>query len=332
LNTLPRIKLGFFPTPIVEMRRLSAYLGGPRILVKRDDQSGLGFGGNKVRKLEYLIGDALNRGADTLITGGSSQSNHCRQTAAAAAMRGLYCHLALGGEEPDEAKGNLLLNHFFGAEIHWCGEHRKGERIPDICESLLKQGKKPYVIPYGGSNPIGAAGFVKAVEELADQQQKEFADISHIVFASSSGGTHAGLMVGNALLQKNTALVGIAIDKEEMQGLSLDRFLVNLANQTAKRIDFETRFDHNDLTLVMDYTGDGYGIVGAREKEALSITAAKEGLLLDPVYTGRAMGALIDMIRTKVFSSRDTLLFWHTGGTPALFAYGQDILCNGALS
>jgi L-cysteate sulfo-lyase len=322
----PKTNLGFFPTPIVELPRLSQYLKGPRIFMKRDDQSGVALGGNKVRKLEYLVGDALDQQADTLVSGGAAQSNHCRQTAAAAAMTGLACHLALGGEAPDHLEGNLLLDAFFNAKIHWCGDQRKGETIPDICRALVKEGKKPYVIPYGGSNATGALGFVDAMTELKLQRATCHSSLSHIVFASSSGGTQAGLLVGAHVNEMDVDIIGIGIDKEEMEGVALDQYIINLANEAASRKGVEKTITRDNVSLVMDYVGGGYGVVDHLEKEALQLTASLEGILLDPVYTGRAMGGLIDLIRNGRFESSHNVLFWHTGGTPALFAYGESLL------
>jgi 1-aminocyclopropane-1-carboxylate deaminase/D-cysteine desulfhydrase-like pyridoxal-dependent ACC family enzyme len=210
---LPRRSLGFFPTPLMKLSRLTERLSGPRLFMKRDDQTGLALGGNKTRKLEFLVGEALAHGCDTLITGGAAQSNHCRQTAAAAAACGLACHLVLGGEAPSVPEGNLLLDQLLGAVTHWTGEFRRGERIPEIAESLRSAGRKPYVVPYGGSNTTGAAGFVEAVRELADQLSQLGESITHIVFASSSGGTQAGLTVGKSLFGLNCELIGIGIDK-----------------------------------------------------------------------------------------------------------------------
>jgi L-cysteate sulfo-lyase len=329
LTDMPRTGLGFFPTPVQELKRLSSLLGGPQIYIKRDDQSGVGLGGNKIRKLEYLIADALSRGADSLVTGGAAQSNHCRQTAAAAAMSGLTCHLALGGEDPGEYQGNLLLDHLLGAELHWCGEYRKGETIPDICAELHRDGSSPYIIPYGGSNPVGATGFVEAMRELAEQQSAGLPPFSHIVFASSSGGTHAGMLVGGSLFQKGCQLIGIGIDKEDMKGDGLGESILRLADNTAKLIGLKAVICEEDLILRTDYLGEGYGIVGDPEREAIALAARYEGILLDPVYTGRAMAGLLAMIRNEEITRKDTVLFWHTGGTPALFAYTKELFYSG---
>ncbi len=318
-----KTSLGFFPTPLVELRRLNDALGGANIYIKRDDMTGLALGGNKTRKLEYILGDALAQGCDTIITAGAAQSNHCRQTAAAAAFLNLECHLLLGGEQPAKAEGNLLLDNIFGSHIHWSGENRKGENIPQVFAELSAAGKKPYIVPYGGSNELGALAFIDAVEELRNQCQEQ--QFSHIVFASSSGGTHAGLILGKHLFKQDFELVGINIDKDEHGQLPFAAHIVQLVNRTAKLLAIDFNFTEQQLLLNSNYIGDGYGVIGTLENEAIALTAQLEGILLDPVYTGRAMGALIDMIRTGQISKTDKVLFWHTGGAPALFAYGEGL-------
>lgn len=320
--------LGVFPTPVSELTRLSDKLGGPRIFIKRDDLTGLALGGNKTRKLETILGDALAQGCDTIITAGAAQSNHCRQTAAAAAKLSLECHLILGGEEPEKISGNLLLDKIFGCHIHWGGANRKGEDIPQLVEELITAGKTPYTVPYGGSNELGAIAFIDAVEELHNQTDELF---THIVFASSSGGTHAGLILGKHIFKKNFELIGISIDKDEIDNQELDQHIINLTNKTANVIGLKATFSDQDLNLNTHYIGDGYGVVGALENEAIKLTAALEGILLDPVYTGRAMGGLINMIRTKQLGKDDKVLFWHTGGAPALFAYADKLDLEHAL-
>jgi len=322
---IARESLGFFPTPLVELSRLSKKLDGPTIFMKRDDNTGLALGGNKTRKLEFIIGDALAKGADTIITAGAAQSNHCRQTAAAAASLELECHLVLGGKEPEQASGNLLLDKIFGCHIHWAGANRKGEDIPSIVEQLISQGKKPYVVPYGGSNELGALAFVEAFKELESQRDSMDLSFTHIFFASSSGGTQAGLMLGNKIFNSPYQIVGINIDKGETDKVPFDQYTVALANRTAELIGANYEFSESDLILNADYVGEGYGVVGALENEAIALTAQTEGILLDPVYTGRAMGGLIDMIRTGQIKKTDRVLFWHTGGAPALFAYSNDL-------
>jgi D-cysteine desulfhydrase len=294
--------------------------------MKRDDLTGLALGGNKVRKLEFLVGEALAQGCDTLITGGAAQSNHCRQTAAAAAACGLSCHLVLGGQAPAIPEGNLLLDQLFGAVIHWTGELRKGEKIPEIAESLRSAGRRPYVVPYGGSNTTGAAGFIEAVRELAEQLSQLGESVTHIVFASSSGGTQAGLTVGKSLFGLDSQLIGIGIDKGASGDVPFNEHVLRLANATAERLGVGARFSISELTIRNNYLGDGYGVVGELERQAIQMVAQTEGILLDPVYTGRAMGGLIDMIERGELSREHSVLFWHTGGIPALFPYARDLI------
>lgn len=317
---LPRRALGFFPTPIVELSRLSEYLGGPKILMKRDDQTGLALGGNKTRKLEFLIAEALRQNCDCVITAGAAQSNHCRQTAAAAAMVGLECHLVLGGTPPEQVNGNLLLDELLGAQIHWTGADRKGEQLGAIAAQLHAQGKRPYLIPYGGSNALGAVGFVAAMAELQQQLLDMEQSVDAIVFASSSGGMQAGLTVGQSLLAMDVELVGIRIDKDEKEQLSYNEQLAELATSTAQILQRSNcHFQPSDFRVETAYLGAGYGIVGELERSAINLVSQTEGILLDPVYTGRAMGGLLDLLQTRHFHPQQTVLFWHTGGLPALF-------------
>jgi L-cysteate sulfo-lyase len=326
LSTIPRYSLGFFPTPLVRLENLEKLLGGPRLFIKRDDQTGLGLGGNKTRKLEYLLGDAFAKGADCIITAGAAQSNHCRQTAAAAASCGMECHLALGGSAPKNVNGNLLLDLLFGAHLHWSGEMRKGENIEKIAEQLERKGKNIYIVPYGGSNEIGATGFVAAMLELQLQLKSMGEAISHIVFASSSGGTHSGMLLGRAELHESYNLIGINIDKDETFGMPLQDYILFLADKTARYLGSHRTLADTDIDLNCDYYGEGYGVIGELEREAIALTARYQGILLDPVYTGRAMGGMLDMIRKGRFSSNDSVLFWHTGGSPALFAYADQLI------
>jgi len=324
-RALPRTRLGFFPTPLVALNRLSDRLGGPRLLMKRDDQTGLASGGNKTRKLEFLMGEAIARGCDTVITGGASQSNHCRQTAAAAACCGLDCHLVLGGEQPDILDGNLLLDNLVGARMHWSGEFRKGEKIPQLVRQLQAEGRNPYVIPYGGSSTTGAVGFVEAVSELHQQLDEMNCTVSHVLFASSSGGTQAGLVTGRHIFEGRYELIGIGIDKGEAGEGPFADHVLQLAKATAEQLERAADFSLSDIVLREEYLGEGYGVIGDLERRAIRLTAETEGILLDPVYTGRAMGGLIDMIDRGVFSRSDTVLFWHTGGLPALFSYAEEL-------
>lgn len=323
IEVLPRCSLGFYPTPLVKMERLSERLGGPGLWIKRDDLTGLAFGGNKTRKLEFLMAEALAQGCDAVVTAGAAQSNHCRQTAAAAAALGLSCHLALGGSSPAVASGNLLLDHLLGAKIHWCGSLRKGEGLARIQEELAAGGQRPYVIPYGGSNAVGAAGLAAAMVELDAQLATVGVRARAIVFASSSGGTQAGLMVGQSITGNRAQILGIQIDKDEAAEGPFANCVTRLANQLAERLELPTRSSLADVILNANYLGAGYGVVGDLERQAIRLMAENEGILLDPVYTGRAFGALIDLIRREEFTSDDDVIFWHTGGAPALFAYAE---------
>lgn len=317
---LAKVRLGQWPTPLATLPRLGNHLG-VQLDIKRDDLSGLALGGNKTRKLETILGDALQQGCDTIVTAGAAQSNHCRQTAAAAATLGLSCHLVLGGEEQSFAQGNLLLDHLFGAQIHWAGEHRKGEDIPCLVEALCEQGNTPYVVPYGGSNSHGALSYVEAMHELSQQTERHY---DHLIFASSSGGTHAGLALGNALDQKVERLVGINIDKLEAGG-DFATYIADLAEQTAKLAGIKPRVNSNNVLLNSNYLGQGYGVVGPAEREAISLIARLEGILVDPVYSGRALAGLIGMVRSGEIAPGSSVLFWHTGGAPAVFAYADEL-------
>ncbi|MCF2859489.1 D-cysteine desulfhydrase family protein [Pseudoalteromonas sp. SMS1] len=323
LNKLPKAELGFFPTPIVTLKNLSRHLGGPEILMKRDDLTGLALGGNKTRKLAFIIGDALQKGCDTVVTAGAQQSNHCRQTAAAAAQLGLECHLLLGGTLPNDINGNLLLDQLLGAHIHWTNQNRKGEDIPQVVAALKNQGKKPYVIPYGGSNALGACGFVSAGIELETQLKN--IEISDVFFASSSGGTHAGLMLAKTVLDAQYNLVGVQIDKDEDHDSAFKTQVTKLANETSVLLGMDIVYKQSDVLLEDGFLGEGYGVVGAAEQYAINLLARTEGILLDPVYTGRAMAALIDKVQKGGFDKSQRVLFWHTGGAPSLFSYASKV-------
>ena len=313
MKSLPRLRMAHLPTPIEELPRLSAELGGPRLLVKRDDQTGLAFGGNKTRKLEYLLAEAQARDAKTVITGGAIQSNHCRQTAAAAAKIGLDCILVLGGDQPAEPSGNLLLDLLFGAEIVWTQMRERDQTLQAAFESAEKAGRKPYLVPYGGSNPVGAAAYAYAIQELIDQDVRP----DWVVFPSSSAGTQAGMVAGAHLAGFSGKILGISVDEPEH---ILQTRVAALASETAALLGQPTTFKPDQILVNADYTGEGYGIMNSQDREAVHIFARFEGMLLDPVYTGRAAGGMIDLIRKGFFSKDETVLFWHTGGTPGLLA------------
>lgn len=310
---IPRIRFAHLPTTIEPLPRLSAVLNGPRLLVKRDDQTGLAFGGNKTRKLEFLVAEAQAQGADTLLSAGALQSNHCRQTAAAAAKFGFNCILVLVGQPPVQASANLLLDQLFGAEIVWAEKSRREAVLQETFEKTSAQGNKPYLVPYGGSSPTGALGYVFAMEEFVGQKVKA----DWIVFASSSGGTQAGLVLGSRVFDYEGKVLGISID--EPQRILQER-VAKLASETSEQLGRRIEFSSDEVLVNDEYAAPGYGVLTGAEREAISLFAKYEGLLLDPVYTGRAAAGLIDLVREGFFKKDETVLFWHTGGQPALFA------------
>ncbi|MBU1238608.1 D-cysteine desulfhydrase family protein [Myxococcota bacterium] len=327
LQSFPRKALGFFPTPLVA---LPSWLPGktPEIYVKRDDLTGLALGGNKTRKLEFLVGEAQRLGADTLITGGALQSNHCLQTAAAAARSGLSCHLALSGSQPPSLTGNALLDTLFGASLHYHGALRKGEGMEKMSQELTLQGKNPYVIPYGGSNAVGGLGFVAAGLELWEQLAGLPKKRNHVVIATSSSGTQAGLLAAQVLFDMPIEVRGIGIDKEDFQNDQLKQRITKLTRELTGL--FTSReYDLPQINLYDGVLGEGYGVVGEPERNALSLAATRLGLLLDPVYTGRAFAGLAELLEQEVFSPEDRVIFWHTGGVPAVFHYGPSLLLAG---
>ena len=313
MKNLPRLKFAHLPTPVEALPRLQAELGGPRLFVKRDDQTGLAFGGNKTRKLEFLVAEAQERGAKTLITAGAVQSNHCRQTAAAAARHGLDCILVLAGDPPEESSANFLLDQLLGAEIVWANWETRVDDLQAAFDQAEQTGRAPYLVPYGGSNATGAAAYAFALQELIEQHVSP----DWIVFPSSSGGTQAGLVAGASLLGFKGEILGISVDEPETV---LQERVADLASETAARLGTATNFRASQILVNADYCDAGYGVVTESEIEAIQMFARLEGLLLDPVYTGRAAGGLIDLIRKGFFSPDETILFWHTGGTPGLFA------------
>lgn len=310
---IPRLSFAHLPTPIEELPRLSRLLGGPRLFVKRDDQTGLAFGGNKTRKLEYLLAEAQSLGADHVITAGAVQSNHCRQTAAAAARLGLKCTLILFGDPPPRPEANLWLDHLFGATIRWTERARRDQMLRQTFEELQHQGEKPYLVPYGGSSPTGVLGYVFAMQEFLQQGLRADA----IVFASSSGGTQAGLVLGARLFGYPGRLIGISVDEPRP---ILQKRVAELANQAAERLGENITVRPEEIEVEDAWAAPGYGVLTEAESEAIRLFARQEGLLLDPVYTGRAAAGLLGLIRKGVFTPEQTVLFWHTGGTPALFA------------
>lgn len=322
-NYPKRVGLAHLPTPVERLERLTKLLNGPDLLIKRDDLTGLAGGGNKSRKLEFLVADALAHGCDHLVTLGGAQSNHCRQTAAAAARFGLGCSLVLRGRAPRKPSGNLLLDHLLGAHIYWTGDEPASEVVGRVTRELTTMGRKPYVIPLGGSNVVGSTGYVAAMGELMEQLHTLGHNVDVIVHASSSGGTQAGLVLGGCVYGFRGQILGISIDRDAND---LSTQVAALATATSTHLGLGQMSSAERVEVNDDYLGEGYGVLNETDREAIELLAQKEGILLDPVYSGRAMGGLIDLIRWGAFTRGQTVLFWHTGGTPGLFASDKQLV------
>src|SRR5579872_218902 len=314
----PRVPLGQFPTPLQHLARLSKQLQGLQIYVKRDDQTGLASGGNKTRKLEFILAEALAQGCDHLVTLGGPQSNHCRQTAAAAAALGLECSVVLRGDPPRQRLGNLLLDELLGAHVHWAGSRAREAVAQEVVELLRASGRRPYFVPLGGSTGLGALGYVVAMDEALTQLAEWQLDIDVMVVASSSAGTQAGLVLGAALNAYPGKVLGISIDAPASE---LANTVTRIALESARLLGPEAAAVSPRVEVNADYLGGGYAVVGALERDAIRTVAQTEGLLLDPVYTGRAFGGLMDLIRQGVIGRGQRVLFWHTGGAAALSAF-----------
>jgi D-cysteine desulfhydrase len=326
-DRLPRVTLGHLPTPLEPLTRLAPELGGPDLWIKRDDQTGLATGGNKTRKLEFLLAEAIDQGKETgrpvrVFTAGAAQSNHARQTAAAAARLGARCTLVLRGPAPTHTQGNLLLDRILGADVVWSRDHRVLERMEQAAQEAQAAGECAYVIPYGGSNPVGASGYVAAMEETLRQCEEMSVTFDWIVFASSSGGTQAGLVVGAREMGFHGHILGISVD---LAAHALRDRVAKLATATARHLGLQASFRSDQIEVNDAYLGGGYGVMGHLERDAIRTLARTEGILIDPVYTGRAFGGLLDLINWGEIGSDARVLFWHTGGTPALFAYSEEL-------
>jgi len=323
LARFERLGLAHLPTPLEPMARLTAHLGGPRLWVKREDCTGVGFGGNKLRKLDYVLTEAVAAGADTLVSGGVVQSNSQRQVAAAAAKLGLGCHLAVyhGRLAPPsdeyEVNGNALLNRLFGATLHdvpWSGDRNGAIRA--LAERLAAEGRRPYVVPYGVSSALGAVGYATAAAEIARQAAALGFRPAAIVHCTGSAGTQAGLVVGASTCLPETRVVGIDIDAEpERVRQDVGRY----AGEAAERL--ELPFDAAAVEVVAGHAGPAYGVPHAATIEAIRLAGRLEALTLDPVYSGKGLAGLIALIGEGRWTADDDLVFVHTGGAPALFAY-----------
>ena len=331
LSRFPRRRYTEGRTPIEKLDHLTKHFNGPNIYIKRDDLLGLSAGGNKTRKLEFVVADALEHGADTLITCGAVQSNHCRLTLAAAIREGLKCRLVLeervAGSYNPQSSGNNFLYRLLGVEdikVVPGGSDMAGE-MAAMDAKLKSEGRNGYIIPGGASNAIGATGYVACAQEILNQTYETGLRIDHIVTASGSGGTHAGLLAGFYGSNCDIPVTGIGVRKRKAEQENL---IFELANQTAERIGLQQAIPRELVICFDEYVGPGYSIPTAGMIEAVKMLARIEGILLDPVYPGKAMAGFIDLIRKNHFNKNENVLFIHTGGSPALYAYDSEIMEN----
>ncbi len=327
LSQFPRVALAHLPTPLEHLPRLSKHLGGPEIYVKRDDCTGLATGGNKTRKLEYSMAEALEQGADTVVTVGAVQSNHVRQTAAAACKLGLKCEVLLEHRiaHPGDLyrnSGNVLLDRIFGANLReYAGGTDFDRALEEVAAEVADKGGKPYIIPGGASNCVGALGYVNCASELLTQAEERELAIDHIVHATGSAGTQAGMVVGLKAMKSDIPLLGIGVNAPKAEQ---EDKVFKLACETAEFIGSPGIVVREDVVANCNYVGDGYGVPTEAMKEAVLLLARLEGLLFDPVYSGKALSGLIDLVRTGHFAGAENIVFLHTGGAVALFAYADE--------
>jgi len=330
-SNIPRVPLSYLPTPLEPLKKLTEHLGGPQIWIKRDDMTGLATGGNKARKLEFLMADALNNNADTVLTFGAVQSNHCRMTAAAACKLGMKSFLVLSGAKPDTLTGNLLLDEIMGCEYLFMPDYNDPSKHDEMqlavfntVQELSEQGRNVYMIPIGGSCPLGDLGYYVAAVELFDQARELDIRIDNIFVATGSGGTHAGLLTGVKCLDMPTKVIGIGVNKEG----SLDDFgmppVEVIVNEVGALIGEEPNATPDDVTIDYSYYGKAYGVPTPECIEAIKLLARTEGIFLDPTYTGKAMAGMIDMIRQGRIGKDETVVFIHTGGYPGIFPHGEE--------
>jgi L-cysteate sulfo-lyase len=321
IENFKRVSLGHFPTPVEHLKSISDYLGGPQIFVKRDDCTGLATGGNKTRKLEFILADAIDKNADLVVTVGAIQSNHARQTAAACAKLGLKCLIVLeqrlkNAPEIYMSSGNVFLNKVFGAEMILCPPDRDVKDYADeIMEEKKHSGENPYFIPVGGSNHLGELGYIECMREIIENQNKDI--FTHIVLATGSGGTHAGLVAGKTIFQSEIKVIGISIkDNKSNQ----EERVYQLATNSLKYVNSSAP-NREDVFVDDSYVGPGYAEPTDGMRKALSLMATREGILLDPVYSGKAFDGLIGLVRSNFFKTTDKVLFLHTGGSAAIPAF-----------
>ena len=339
LSRFPRVKLAHLPTPLEPMKNLTKALGGPNLWIKRDDCTGLATGGNKTRKLEFLMADALEKGADTIVTQGATQTNHGRQTAAACqVLGGLECHILLERRvstadwgEDYEKQGNVLINRLYGAHLSYHESRSKTMAQKDMnvlgqqyADDLSEKGKKAYFIPGGGSNAIGALGYVNCAYEMLEQAHSMRLRIDHIVHGSGSSGTQSGLVAAMAGGRIGIPVTGISV--KAPKGPQTD-LVYKTACATVDHLGISGTVSKDDILINDEYTGTGYGVPAESTIEAIKLTARTESILLDPVYSGKGMAGLIGLVRKGYFEKTDNVVFIHTGGSLALFAY-EDLITN----
>jgi D-cysteine desulfhydrase family pyridoxal phosphate-dependent enzyme len=319
LQNIPRVPLAFLPTAIMEAPHLTAEFGGPKIWIKRDDLTGFGFGGNKIRGLEFLLADALAKQTDTLVTGAGLQSNYVRATAAVAAHAGLHMVAVYSGTPPPQIEGNYRLTHLLGAEIRFTGDPDRASvdgAIEEIARELRSLGRRPYPIPRGGASVLGTLGYVQAVYELAEQCGAKGITPDAVVLATGSCGTHAGLLAGVHLLHLPWHIEGFTVSRPVVE---VQARVLSLAQAAVELLGITSKVASHDVIVHGGFIGPGYGIPTPEGAEAIRMTARCEGIFLDPTYTGKAMAGLLAYTRTQYFKREETILFIHTGGEPALF-------------
>ncbi len=329
LDAFPRVPLAYLPTPLDDAPRLSRVLAGPTILVKRDDLTGLALGGNKMRKLEFLMGDALRQGADTIITTAAAQSNMCRQTAAAACKLGLDCVLILRGTEREEVQGNLLLDKIFGARVSFIQitdpySNVSGEAMAQAAADLTRAGKHPYIIDLRTTSaPLAAVGYVAGGLELHRQLVERRITPTRIYVATGSGGTHAGLVLASDILGLGWTIQGISVQRPaaEMRERVADKIA-----EAGKLLGWQTKLPADDILVDDAYIGPAYGVTTREGVAAMLLAGRTEGLVMDPVYSGKSLSGMIGHIRQRRVSRDDTVVFIHTGGAPGLFAHAADVV------
>ncbi|GGB22726.1 1-aminocyclopropane-1-carboxylate deaminase/D-cysteine desulfhydrase [Allosediminivita pacifica] len=329
LDELPRLSLGFLPTPVEDLKTLGAELG-ISLSVKRDDFTGFGGGGNKVRKLEFLMADAVAQGVSTVITTGGHQSNHARMTAAAARKFGMKPVLVLRGNKPDNWQGNLLLDHILGAEVDFLDPDAYFEQInPRMqahADAAEARGEKAYIIPLGGASALGAMGYVNAIRELAEQYEAQGRKAPDYICAPvGSGGTLAGMTVGCSMWWPNTQVLGIAVTGT---AVPFSERISVMANDAAELLGLDQRFAPEDIRIENDYVGPGYSIPSDEGNAAILRAGRTEGVLLDPVYTGKAMAGIIGTVQAGGIEKGSDVLFVHCGGTPALFPFSEQLTAD----